>query len=229
MADEQRTDDLQRARREAAELLGLDVERPLCASDSLRIDLVCALRRVVDAASETVLEGGTVDLSRLVNAVETLIKLLPASKLPEPRHENDVRERLVQGYMEARARAAAAGQGYDGLVLKVKALEAELAALKGARGNESPEQAPPEPASPTPLPDNVAVLSRPGQSSAPVATPAPPQPPQTCTAEESRRRMDAVNQPIPERIRDTRPQNEPWRDFTHGGAVLHDRWRNNNW
>jgi hypothetical protein len=50
-----------------------------------RIDLVLSLRRVVDAASETVLEGGSVDLSRLVNAVETLIRLLPGrAELPAP-------------------------------------------------------------------------------------------------------------------------------------------------
>jgi hypothetical protein len=41
------------ARREAAELLGLDLGRPICPADNLKVDLVLALRRVIDAASES--------------------------------------------------------------------------------------------------------------------------------------------------------------------------------
>jgi hypothetical protein len=206
------------ARQEAAALLGLDTARPLCPADSLRIDLVCALRRVVDAASETVLEGGTVDLSRLVNAVETLIKLLPASKLPEPRHENDARERLLATYMEARARGAAAGQGYDGLKLTNEKLTAEVERLKAELAVLKSEAAPPEPASPMPEGPNVLTLSRPAPKDVPAASAAP-------TAEERQRALAIANSPVPQHVRDTRPQNEPWRPYVEGSA-FHDRWSN---
>jgi hypothetical protein len=189
------------ARQEAATLLGLDTARPLCPADGLRIDLVLSLRRVVDAASETVLEGGSVDLSRLVNAVETLIRLLPANKLPEPhRKDNDPRETMLRTYMEMRARGAAAFQGYDGLVLKVKALEAELAQLKA----ETPAE-PSPPAVPAP---NVLTMSRQAAENAPAASAAPP---------------PAASAPQYE----LRPADEPWRPFVEGGA-LHDRWGNHN-
>jgi hypothetical protein len=170
MADEQRTDDLQRARREAAELLGLDVERPLCPADALRIDLVCALRRVVDAASETVLEGGTVDLSRLVNAVETLIGLLPKRELPQSANQPDPREAMWRVYKSMRDRGEAfeREQVVPKLTAEIAALRAELAALRGG-------DAAPVPASPVARAANVVALPTPPANSAP-APAAEPQP-----------------------------------------------------
>jgi len=40
--------------------------------------------------------------------------------------------------------------------------------------------------------------------------------------------MDVVNQPVPQHIRDSRPQGEPWRDHLGGGGGF-DRWSNRNW
>jgi len=55
---EQQPNDLQRARREACELLGFrdDAER-LCASDRLRGDLVVSLRLAIDDASASLIDG----------------------------------------------------------------------------------------------------------------------------------------------------------------------------
>jgi hypothetical protein len=236
---EPRNDDLAKARRESAELIGLNPDS-LSPADTLRCDLISTLRLVIDDAGATVLDGSSTDLGRLITATESLIKLLPNRELPPVQREggpDDPRERLWQMYSTMRARGAAAGLGYDGLVLKVKALEAELAALKG-------EAVPAEPAPPTPLPDKVAVLA---QKSAPVASAAPspermslrndispsPSPPAASatplppTAEERQRALAIANSPVPQHVRDTRPQNEPWRPYVEGSA-FHDRWSNRN-
>jgi hypothetical protein len=126
-----------------------------------------------------------------------------------------------------RARGAAAFQGYDGLVLKVKALEAELAS-KDARIAELE-------ATPTlagPLPDNVVALpnATAGKQNAP-AGPAPqppkPVPSQPPTDEERARALAIANAAVPEHIRDTRPKGEAWRD--HMSSAHYDRWANRNW
>jgi hypothetical protein len=67
---EQQPNDLQRARREACELLGFgdDAER-LCASDRLRGDLVVSLRLAIDDASASLIDGNSTDLARLINAM----------------------------------------------------------------------------------------------------------------------------------------------------------------
>jgi hypothetical protein len=135
------SNDLAKAHREAAALLGLDPAHPLCPADGLRVDLVSTLRLVIDAAGETVLEGGSVDLSRLVNAVETLIRLLPGRELPQPAREhdrNDPQRLLFEMYMAARRRGGVSDEGkiVDGLRDEVEALQAEVAELKaGLAGN----------------------------------------------------------------------------------------------
>jgi hypothetical protein len=241
MADEQRTDDLQRARREAAELLGLDVERPLCPADALRVDLVCTLRLAIDDASASLIDGNSTDLARLINATESLIRLMPKHELPQPRRD-DPRQRMWEIYSQMRERGALAGEGYDGLQRENEKLRAEIERLKAAPANATTDQS--VVVEPAPAGANVLRLSRPPHERGstrvdlspspcpPAASAAPspstPQPPQACSAEESRRRMDIVNQPVPQHVRDTRPANEPWRDHVAGGA-FHDRWRNNNW
>jgi hypothetical protein len=168
-------DDRSQARREAAVLLGVDIEH-LSAADALRVDMVSALRLVIDSEQANVLAGSQADLGKLNVAVQSLIALLPGRELPQPERDdphdpNDSRQRLWAMYSTMRERAASVGEGYDGKVRRVaelsaevEQLRAELAQLKG----EAP------PASPLPmrLPDNVAVLSRPAPKDAPVAAPA---------------------------------------------------------
>jgi hypothetical protein len=250
MADEQRTDDLQRARREAAELLGLDVERPLCPADALRVDLVCTLRLAIDDASASLIDGNSTDLARLINATESLIRLMPKHELPQPRRD-DPRQRMWEIYSQMRQRGALAGEGYDGLQRENERLRAENAQLRAGTADEQQSVAAMDEAvraghalrlsrppheraaersavSPSPsLRNDVSPSPCPPAASA-APSPSTPQPPQACSAEESRRRMDIVNQPVPQHVRDTRPANEPWRDHVAGGA-FHDRWRNNNW
>jgi hypothetical protein len=120
-------DDRSQARREAAILLGVDIEN-LSAADGLRVDMVSSLRLVIDHEQANILSGNSADLGKLNVAVQSLIALLPNRELPEPSSSrSDPRQIMLETYMAMRARGAAAGQGYDGLVLKVKALEAELA------------------------------------------------------------------------------------------------------
>jgi len=53
-----RSEDLLRARREAATLLGVKDLEHATAAESLRIDLVVGLRAVVDSSAAEALEGG---------------------------------------------------------------------------------------------------------------------------------------------------------------------------
>jgi hypothetical protein len=171
--------DLLKARRESAALLGLgDVER-LSPADTLRCDLISTLRLAIDGEQATVLDGGAADLAKLITATENLIRLLPNRELPEPAPAeggpNDPRTIMWENYKRQRDRGALHGEGYDGLVLKVKALEAEIERLKA--GTTAPD----EPAVltgtnvPTNVPDgsNVVPLSRPPAAR---ATPQPPTP-----------------------------------------------------
>ena len=52
----QRSDDRSQARREAAALLGVDIDH-LSPADGLRVDMVSALRLVIDAEQASVLSG----------------------------------------------------------------------------------------------------------------------------------------------------------------------------
>jgi len=233
---EPRNDDRSQARREAAALLRLDAEH-LSPADTLRVDMVSALRLVIDSEQASVLDGGSADLGKLNVAVQSLIALLPNRELPEPASSHpDPREAMWKIYSEMRARGAQFGLGYDGLKLKVEALEAELA-RKDAQIAELQAASATAP-SPQP-PDNVVRLSRgssptpssPTPSTAPstasaAASPQPPQPPPPPTAEDKRRALAIANAPVPESIRDTRPK-EAWRDFMN--SARYDRWGNHNW
>ena len=133
------SNDLVKARQEAAALLGLDPARPMCPADSLRVDLVSTLRLVIDAAGETVLEGGSADIGRLVGAVEQLTKLLPKAATEAPSHREDPREALLKIIMTMRERDADAFEGYDGKVKQVEVLQAEIAQLKAQLAGQAPE------------------------------------------------------------------------------------------
>jgi hypothetical protein len=178
-------DDRSQARREAAILLGVDIEH-LSAADSLRVDMISALRLVIDSEQASVLDGGSADLGKLNIAVQSLIALLPNRELPQPERDDphdpdDPRERLWTIYKTMRDRAASAGQGYDGLQRENERLRAEIAQLKGETTvtNVTVEPTPAISEPPTRLPDNVAVLSRAVPKGTPVASSEPPQSPPT--------------------------------------------------
>jgi hypothetical protein len=119
------TNDVLKARVEAAELLGFgDDPQRLCIADRLRVDLVVSLRAAIDHASASLLDDGSnsSDLARLVNAVEYLTKLLPERQLAAPESQrDDPREVLWQMFKEGRERAALGFEGYDGKVRQVEA------------------------------------------------------------------------------------------------------------
>jgi hypothetical protein len=166
-------DDRTQARREAATLLGVDIEH-LSAADGLRIDMIAALRLVIDSEQASILSGGQADLGKLNVAVQSLIALLPNRELPEPAPvdggPNDPRVHMWNTYKQMRDRGADVGQGYDGALKRIATLEAEIAALKA--GAPAPDLVAPETsgarAQPL-LPDNVVPMPRP--SSAPAAGP----------------------------------------------------------
>jgi hypothetical protein len=207
---EPRDDDRSQARREAAVLLGVDIER-LSPADSLRVDMISALRLVIDSEQANVLAGSSADLGKLNVAVQSLIALLPGRELPQPKRDdpydsNDARQKLWEAYsaMRERGEAFERNQVVPGLQAEIGALKAELAALKG--------EAPPEPASPMPAGQNVLSLSRPGSQNAPTATPEP--------STQDRRTSCDLPPPPP-----AKPAWEVW--LESGGYGGYDRWADN--
>jgi hypothetical protein len=168
-------DDRAQARREAATLLGVDIEH-LSAADSLRVDMISALRLVIDSEQASILSGGQADLGKLNVAVQSLIALLPGRELPEPAPvdggPNDPRQIMWENYKRQRDRGADVGQGYDGALKRIAALEAELAELKaaGAPAPDEPSDDIPVVVARVPAPaGNVVPLSRPLATSAPAS------------------------------------------------------------
>jgi hypothetical protein len=219
---EPRSDDRLQARREAATLLGVDVDH-LSAADGLRVDMVSSLRLVIDAEQAAILAGGQADLGKLNVAVQSLIAMLPAGELPAPPVSDgpSPQEVMWQTYKQMRDRGALVGEGYDGLKCTVERLKTENEQLKAQlAGAPAPDEAELES-----LPNNVVKLSPPA-SAAPAAPPksVPPTPP---TDEERARALAIANAPVPEHIRDTRPKGEAWRD--HMSSAHYDRWANRNW
>jgi hypothetical protein len=173
------------ARAEAAILLGIDIDH-LSAADGLRVDMVSALRLVIDAEQATVLSGGSADLAKLNIAVQSLIALLPGKALPEPAPaeggKDDPREIMLQTYLEMRRRGEFADplSTRDGCLAEIEKLRARVAELEAAAGPAPAGDAPP-PAAPA-APSNVVPLSRP--PAAPAAQPVP-QPPRACRVGET--------------------------------------------
>jgi hypothetical protein len=173
---EKPTNDVLKARAEAAELLGLgDNPERLCASDRLRVDLVVTLRAAIDHAAQSLVDGdgGSADLGRLISATESLIKLLPNRELPKPASSRvDPREIMLRTYLTMRERGALAGEGYDGLQRENERLSAEVAALKAAASPVEHSDIPMVVERvPAPAGGNVVPLPR----SNPPAAPAAPQ------------------------------------------------------
>jgi hypothetical protein len=187
------------ARAEAAILLGVDIDH-LSAADGLRVDMVSALRLVIDSEQATVLSGNSADLAKLNIAVQSLIALLPGKALPEPAPaeggKDDPREIMLQTYLEMRRRGEFADplSTREGCLAEVERLRARVAELEaGAPEDRStatthpvpsgaaPAGDAPPPAAP-PAPSNVVPLSR--TPAAPAAPPVP-QPPRACRVGET--------------------------------------------
>ena len=196
------TDDAERAAVEACELLGFGNEPSrLCASDRLKVDLVSTLRLVIDHAGQVALEGGTADIGRLVGAVEQLTKLLPKTATEAPSHRADPRKALLALILQMRERDGIPDEGINEQAGEVAALKAELAALKAGGAGKAVADDVPEMVErvPAPAAKNVVPLK-------PSSAPAAPEPP-------SKPFVNGLSD-VPQRVRDTRPANEPWRRYT---------------
>jgi hypothetical protein len=164
---EPRSDDRSQARREAAILLGVDIEH-LSAADSLRVDMISALRLVIDHEQATVLDGGGADLGKLNVAVQSLIALLPGRELPEPASSRpDPREIMLRTYRQMRERGQIPPEGT--LQAKINEQAAEIAALKAQLAG-LPDV--PTLVETVPAPAGANVVPLPKPPSAPAAAPA---------------------------------------------------------
>jgi hypothetical protein len=227
-------DDRSEARREAAVLLGVDIEH-LSAADGLRVDMVSALRLVIDHEQSCVLSGGSADLGKLNVAVQSLIALLPGRELPAPESQReDPRQIMFEIYMKMRRNGEINLRNPDEgpLQSKIHELEAEVAALKAgsapalldsstaidpplsdivppserAECDPGPQRGPDDPPRRTPLVIDGKAEPNPPAASAP-AKPAA-RPPQNWDDSDSGRAWQA------------------WHDA--GGSVGGDRWSNRN-
>ena len=97
--------DFSRARAEACELLGLDIEH-LSAADALKVDLCVVLRRAIDLQTESAFDGAQIDLPRLMAAIERLTSLLPPA---EQANRADPRAALLELITTMRERERAVG------------------------------------------------------------------------------------------------------------------------
>jgi hypothetical protein len=139
-------DDRAQARREAATLLGVDIEH-LSAADGLRVDMISALRLVIDSEQASILSGGSADLGKLNVAVQSLIALLPSQKLPETSPveggPDDWRTIVWENYLEARRKGESADpmSTFEGRGREIEKLRARVAELE-ASAPECPNSVP---------------------------------------------------------------------------------------
>src|SRR5262245_1592142 len=144
------TADMALARREAAELLGFDPDR-LTGSDRLKCELVAALRSAVDDELMNVTSARSVDLARLITAVETLTRFLQDAKPKEDEQGaiykrdpykvlEDIAERWRAADEADRAEKGLSPRIHDeeALQARVDELEAELVRLRGPQPHALP-------------------------------------------------------------------------------------------
>jgi hypothetical protein len=205
---EPRSDDRAQARREAAALLGVDIEH-LSPADNLRVDMVSALRLVIDSEQASILSGGSADLGKLNVAVQSLIALLPGSKLDEPASSRpDPRKVMLETYLGMRRRGELAAsylspqQRLEVARAKVAEIEAEIAAITPSEADITP-------------PGEI------GECYAGIR-PGPDDPPK-------RRPVVIEGKPVPPAPATggllTDNVDEPWRGFV--GGRPYDRWSDN--
>jgi hypothetical protein len=206
---EPRNDDRSQARHEAAALLGVDIDH-LSAADSLRIDMVSALRLVIDHEQASVLSGGSADLGKLNVAVQSLIALLPGRELPEPessQHDNH------------EAAIAPLRKLYRDLHTAVHELSAENAQLRARLG------LPNALATKNAIDPTESDITPPGERAECDTGPRPgPDDPQ--------RRSTRVieGKPNPPAARSAPPPRPAWEDWLDAGAGVgpgYDRWADN--
>jgi hypothetical protein len=217
-------DDRAQARREAAILLGVDIEH-MSPADSLRVDMISALRLVIDAEQAAVLSGGQADLGKLNVAVQSLIALLPGRELPAPTASGpSPQEIMLATYKRMRERGELAGDenSFDFQRRRRLELEAEVAS-KDARIAELE-------ATTVPLPPNAVKLRKDNPSpsananhgsvlpSAASAAPPKPEPPPA-----------AASAPAAPRTWDDTPGGQAWNSWRDDGGYVRDRWSNNNY
>ena len=134
------TNDLEQARREAAEMLGLDPDK-LSPGARLRCELVASLRAVVDDELGKVTSSRSSDLGKLIIAIETLSKYLadakPQAEAEDPRDDPHARlmaiidNWIANNEAEKAERAAErAAQGLDALPDTLEAAHAEIERLR---------------------------------------------------------------------------------------------------
>ena len=90
--------DLERARRESAEMLGLNPDG-LTPADRLRCELIAALRAAVDDELAKTVDARSADLAKLIVAVEALTRFLAEAKPDNPHRPDegdDPHERLMR-------------------------------------------------------------------------------------------------------------------------------------
>jgi hypothetical protein len=204
-----------RARSDVATMLGYDLAA-LSAEQATRLDIATALRLAVDDQSGKLARGETADVTRLLSASEALAKLLPPLREPPPAADGPSPQEIMwRTYKQMRDRGADVGQGYDGKVKQVEALQSEVEQLKGeieqlkaqlAGSVPLPPNAVklnPSPSPPSPSPNTAHVQLLP-----PAAAPAAPAAPRTWDDTENGRRW------------------QEWHDAGGGGG--YDRWSNRN-
>ena len=198
---EPRSDDRTQARREAATLLGVDIDH-LSAADGLRVDMVSALRLVIDSEQASILSGGSADLGKLNVAVQSLIALLPNRELPESAASRaDPRAAMWAVYSEMRRRGELAEptSTYEGMKAEVERLRGEVAALKA--GVPAPGESGASSGANAPVGANVVPLSRP---------PSPPAAPAADVVDLRASRANGAGGSAGFRVG---PADEPWRRY----------------
>jgi hypothetical protein len=149
--------DLERAVRESAEMLGLNPDR-LTPADRLQCELIAALRAAVDDALANTTSASSADLGKLIVAVEALTRFLAEAKsgaAERPDEHDDPHAnlmRIVEGWIEAEAQERAElaserrAQGLSEPVSDLKTaqaridqLEAEVARLRNGKALPAPE------------------------------------------------------------------------------------------
>jgi hypothetical protein len=211
-------DDRSEARSEAAALLGVDINH-LSPADGLRVDMVSALRLVIDEQA-TILSGGAADLGKLNVAVQSLIALLPGRELPAPSESHpDPRLEMWRIYSEMRSRGEINlrkdGETDEGLQSKITQLESENAQLRAALGGSS--------AITPPLSDIVPPSERAECDAGPIAGPddRPRRSPVTIEGK-------ANPPPAAPRNWDETDNGRKWQAWVDAGGAHYDRWSNRN-
>jgi uncharacterized small protein (DUF1192 family) len=234
------TNDVLKARAEAAELLSLDPGR-LGPADVLRCDLVATLRATIDRTSAELLAGsGTVSLLGVhTSAIEQLRKLLPEHKLaPPPEPRGDPRQAMWQIYKTMRER------GEIGLKAlppegdsqhRIDELEAENERLKARLAGKTLDVVERVPrGGSTAIDPAEADITPPGEIGEfyAGARPGPDDPPQRSTRviEGNAPAVTPAASPAAPGNWDNTPNGRAWQAWhdAGGGGAHYDRWKNRN-